>query len=177
MIPKAERNSPIFLSVDLHGHASKRGCFLYGNSFEGEDRVESMMLAKLMSINCVHFDFVACNFSERNMYTRDKSTEMSKAGSSRVALHKITSILHSYTLESHYATGRCYNIIPPLPACVNLHDTAQTTQNMQPLLYIQDTYREFGESLAVSILDLTGCNPISRLPNTEYGTVNGVDNG
>ncbi|RZC42480.1 cytosolic carboxypeptidase-like protein 5, partial [Asbolus verrucosus] len=61
--------SGLFLYVDLHGHASKKGIFMYGNHFQDLDRnVECMLLPKLMSINNHNFHFTACNFTERNMY-------------------------------------------------------------------------------------------------------------
>lgn len=63
--------SGIFLYCDLHGHASKKGIFMYGNHFNDIDRsIECMLLPKLMSINNHNFHFNACNFTERNMYLR-----------------------------------------------------------------------------------------------------------
>lgn len=83
--------------VDLHGHASKRGCFLYGNALEAiEDRIQNLLFAKLMSINCPHFEFDSCNFSERNMRIRDRKDGLSKEGSGRVAIHKILGITHRF---------------------------------------------------------------------------------
>ena len=79
--------------VDLHGHASKRGCFMYGNYFEDEESyVQCMLFPKLISINSSHFDFAACNFTEKNMYSRDKRDGMSKEGSGRVAAYKMTGL-------------------------------------------------------------------------------------
>lgn len=64
-------DSGIFLYIDMHGHASKKGIFMYGNHFEDIDcNVECMLLPKIMSINSHNFHFTACNFTERNMYLR-----------------------------------------------------------------------------------------------------------
>jgi hypothetical protein len=69
------KTSGLFLYVDIHGHASKRGIFMYGNYFhEVETQATSMLLPKLMSINCANFDFPACNFTERNMYLKVRSS-------------------------------------------------------------------------------------------------------
>jgi len=63
--------SGLFLYLDLHGHASKKGVFMYGNHFDDlERRVECMLLPKLMGLNNHHFHFQGCNFTERNMYLR-----------------------------------------------------------------------------------------------------------
>lgn len=63
--------SGLFLYLDLHGHASKKGIFMYGNHFDDlERRVECMLLPKLMGLNDHHFHFQGCNFTERNMYLR-----------------------------------------------------------------------------------------------------------
>lgn len=59
----------LFLYLDLHGHASKKGVFMYGNHMAHPmQAVDCMLLPRLMSMNCHHFHFDACNFSERNMY-------------------------------------------------------------------------------------------------------------
>ena len=82
-------------------------------------------------------------------YDRDRSTDTSKAGAGRVAMHKLTSILHSYTFESNYATGRCYNIVPPLPVHKEIHDVNTTLQQDTPSLYTQNTYREVSLNLGM----------------------------
>lgn len=63
--------SGLFLYVDMHGHASKKGIFMYGNHFDDlECNVECMLLPKIMSLNNHNFHFTACNFTERNMYLK-----------------------------------------------------------------------------------------------------------
>lgn len=62
-------DSGLFLYIDLHGHASKKGVFMYGNHFEDpDDTIMCMLLPKLMSINNANFHFTSCNFTEKNMY-------------------------------------------------------------------------------------------------------------
>ncbi|KAG7163114.1 Cytosolic carboxypeptidase-like protein 5-like, partial [Homarus americanus] len=108
--------SGLFLYVDLHGHASKKGIFIYGNWYEDPAvMVENMLFPKVLAINCPNFDFAACNFSERNMYLKDRRDGMSKEGSGRVAIMRATGLLRSYTLECNYNTGRIYNPTPPSP--------------------------------------------------------------
>jgi hypothetical protein len=91
----ARMSGDLVFYVDLHGHASKRGCFVYANYMDNEDDyVRSILYPKLMSLNSANFDFTGCNFTERNMYTKDKRDGMSKEGSGRVAVFKATSIVH-----------------------------------------------------------------------------------
>jgi hypothetical protein len=44
------------LYIDFHAHASKRGCFMYGNSIPFEKQIEICTFSKIMSMNCVNFD-------------------------------------------------------------------------------------------------------------------------
>ena len=102
-IPPEE--SGIAFYVDLHGHASKRGCFIYGNHLEDEDRqVENLLYPKLISLNSAHFDFDGCNFTEKNMYTKDKRDGMTKEGSGRVSVYKATGIIHRYSTAGSSVT-------------------------------------------------------------------------
>lgn len=44
---------------------------MYGNHFDNiTDKVECLLLPKLLSINNPHFHYNQCNFSKRNMYSR-----------------------------------------------------------------------------------------------------------
>jgi hypothetical protein len=65
--PAENGQSGLFMYIDIHGHASKRGIFMYGNHFPNpETKISSLLFPKLMSINCANFDFPACNFTEES---------------------------------------------------------------------------------------------------------------
>ncbi|XP_067879864.1 cytosolic carboxypeptidase-like protein 5 isoform X2 [Heterodontus francisci] len=164
-IPPQE--SGIAYYVDLHGHASKRGCFMYGNSLPAENnQLENMLFPKLISMNSAHFDFMACNFSERNMYAKDKRDGQSKEGSGRVAIYKATGIIHSYTLECNYNTGRCVNSVPP--AC---HDNGRASPPPLPTFppkYTTEIFEQVGRAVAIATLDMADCNPWPRVVLSEY---------
>ena len=64
-------------------------------------------------MNSLNFDFVECNFSDKLMNVKDKRDGLSREGSSRVALYKLTGLLHSYTLECNYHSGRRLNHLSP----------------------------------------------------------------
>ncbi|CAJ1077220.1 cytosolic carboxypeptidase-like protein 5 [Xyrichtys novacula] len=165
MIPPQEGGVAYY--VDLHGHASKRGCFMYGNSLPDESQqVENMLYPRLIAVNSAHFDFLGCNFSEKNMYARDKRDGQSKEGSGRVAMHKAIGLLHSYTLECNYNTGKTMNTIPP--AC---HDSGRATPPPPPSFppkYTPEIFEQVGRAVAVSALDMAECNPWPRLVLSEH---------
>ncbi|XP_075057148.1 cytosolic carboxypeptidase-like protein 5 isoform X2 [Mixophyes fleayi] len=170
-IPPQE--SGIAFYVDLHGHASKRGCFMYGNYFtEEENQVENMLYPKLISLSSAHFDFTGCNFSEKNMYAKDKRDGQSKEGSGRVAIHKATGIIHSYTLECNYNTGRCVNTIPA--AC---HDNGRASPPPPPAFppkYTTNIFQQVGRAVAIAALDLEENNPWPRLIMSEYNSLSNL---
>jgi hypothetical protein len=66
---QSSNDSGIFLYIDFHGHASKKGIFMYGNHFnDTEEAAACMMLPKLMTLNNSNFHFTSCNFAAKNMY-------------------------------------------------------------------------------------------------------------
>lgn len=44
---------------------------------------------------------------------RGKRDGLSKEGSGRVSVYKMTGLIKSYTLECNYNTGKCVNVLPP----------------------------------------------------------------
>lgn len=159
--------------VDLHGHASKRGCFMYGNCITDENsQVDNMLFPKLISLNSAHFDFTGCNFSEKNMYAKDKRDGQSKEGSGRVAIYKALGIIHSYTLECNYNTGRSVNTIPA--AC---HDDGRATPPPLPAFpskYTVELFEQVGRALAIAALDMAECNPWPRIVLSEHSCLNNL---
>ncbi|KAM8810022.1 cytosolic carboxypeptidase-like protein 5 [Eudromia elegans] len=171
--PVLPRHSGLAYYVDLHGHASKRGCFMYGNSLSDEsDQVENMLFPKLISLNSPHFDFTGCNFSEKNMYARDKRDGQSKEGSGRVAIYKALGIIHSYTLECNYNTGRSVNSIP-----VACHDNGRASPPPPPAFpskYTVELFEQVGRALAVAALDMAECNPWPRIVLSEHSSLSNL---
>ena len=71
------------------------------------------MYARLVTINTPYLDYDACNFTDKNMKSKDRRDNgLSKEGSGRVAMYKTTGIKHCYTLECNYNTGRLLNARP-----------------------------------------------------------------
>lgn len=101
----------LYFYLDMHAHASKRGCFIFGNSLGFKSQVLTFLYSKLMNINSANFDFSYCNFSEKNMYSKDSVDDETKEGSARVSLYKALGITHCYTLECNYNSTRFVNIL------------------------------------------------------------------
>jgi len=111
----AAKGGRVALYVDMHAHATKRGCFIYGNSLGGlTDQVENQLFAQLLAVNSNHFEYAACNFSRAHMEQVDKNDKdgLSSEGSGRVGMHAATGLTHSYTLECNYNTGKATNHVP-----------------------------------------------------------------
>ncbi|CAF1269751.1 unnamed protein product [Didymodactylos carnosus] len=180
--------------IDLHGHASKKGCFVYGNYLQDDDmHTDNLLFAKLISLNSPHFDYDNCNFTIKNMYMRDKREGLSKEGSGRVALYKhlgmhlstqmydqillnrchlFLGILHSYTLECSYAVGKtCQS----LPAAENEHFGGRVSPAYPyslPQKLTQEHYKDVGKACALAALDiLPGQNPFTRVTQSTFRTL------
>ncbi|KAJ8984892.1 hypothetical protein NQ317_002732 [Molorchus minor] len=162
--------SGLFLYMDMHGHASKKGIFIYGNHFDDLERnVECMLLPKLMSINNHNFHFNSCNFTERNMYLKDKRDGMSRAGSGRVAVLSLTGIIKSYTLECNYNTGRIVNVLPP-----TIREPGGKVHTLSvPPKFTPQVFKRLVKHWELRS-DLTGHNPCTRLPNSEFHSLSGL---
>eukprot|EP01064_Diplonema_japonicum_P022277 TRINITY_DN3199_c0_g2_i1.p1 TRINITY_DN3199_c0_g2~~TRINITY_DN3199_c0_g2_i1.p1 ORF type:complete len:482 (+),score=108.99 TRINITY_DN3199_c0_g2_i1:48-1493(+) len=144
------------LYIDFHAHATKRGCFVYGNALAGEKQVHNLLFPKLLSINNELFGYQDCNFSQKNMRTKGKKDGLSKKGTGRVALYNESGMVQCYTLEANYNMGMPSDADP----C--------------PVTYTPGLLRSVGESVLVTLLDEHRMNPSSVLHSTTYQDLNGV---
>lgn len=57
-------NPDTMFYIDLHAHAVKQGCFIFGNGplKTAEEQVYNQLFPKLISMNCLNFDYVECQF-------------------------------------------------------------------------------------------------------------------
>ena len=173
--PREHGDSGLFMYLDIHGHASKRGIFIYGNHFSNiETKVNALLFPKLMSINSANFDFPACNFSQRNMILKDRHTGAGREGSGRVSVYRATGITYCYTLECNFNTGRFTNNIP-MASRDGGRASPPPIYDIPPK-YSPTTFEDTGKSLAVSILDLTESNPWTRLTCSSSKNLKGVRN-
>jgi hypothetical protein len=172
--------------MDLHGHAGRKGCFIYGNSIDNElYQIENVLFTRLIAFNSQHFDFDGCNFTVRNMYMKDKREGLSKEGSGRVAMFKTLGLIHSYTLECCYATGKVMNQIAPaqntgfLNFLSNKVPTGMISPPMHsdlPPKFLPEHYMDVGKAVAIAALDIIEANQHSRIPNTSFGSLEAVRN-
>ena len=165
--------------IDLHGHANKKGCFAFGNSHSSnEKKAENIAYTKLVAMNCPYFDFNACNFTEKNMISRDRSTTTTKEGSNRVAIFRETGLTHLYTVEANYNGGRAHHRLclhesaKPLG---NTKNTAESTHSnpsdslntrkmernisLEYVEFNEEMFGCMGRSLIIGALDLLEINP------------------
>ena len=127
----------LFLVVDCHAHANKRGCFLFGNKGQSpQDDVETQLLAALLSARCPNFEFESSDFKRSN------------PGSARVALERLlcdkSPRARVYTLECNYNSGK--------PMTKDQPPHAPTQRLIKP--YTPGTWHDLGRALGRAILDL-----------------------
>ena len=88
--------------IDFHGHANKSGSFLFGNWIDDVQKQKEMLLfAKYCMKHNALFSFDECDFgpnSPSTFHELEKATQ----GTSRVAMHKLTSATRVFTFEANY---------------------------------------------------------------------------
>lgn len=101
----------LVIYLDLHAHATKRGCFVFGNTFANPfHQAEQILIPKLMSLNCCNFGLIESNFNDSTNNKKDKAGD-SRSGSSRATFSRETGLLHVFTLEGNYCTGQRINTL------------------------------------------------------------------
>ena len=172
--------------IDLHAHANKRGVFAFGNACEGEGSVETRTFARLCALNSPHFDFAHCNFSEKNMQSRDKNGD-SKTGTGRVALflHSKGKLPHLYTIEANYNCSRLLNEVLETVDCdgnvvdvegIYMGNQSDKKRKKYNRKYDPATLQSVGQAILVAVLDLSEQNPLSVVPSSNFRTVKGIRN-
>jgi hypothetical protein len=167
----AHETGRLALYIDLHAHANKKGGFFFGNAMPAAQQVENLLFAKLCSMNSPYLSFRDCVFTEANMFAMGLAG-VRKDGSSRVVLYTDRGFVHSYTFECSYIAG------PPLNAVAGLAAIAAEAegkpQGAPCPRYVPATFYDMGRAMLVSLLDMHGANPLSRLPSSELRSVRAV---
>ena len=163
--------------IDLHAHPIKRGCFLFGNMLPEENYVDNLMFGKLISMNTLNFDYAECNFSRINPWKEDEKDRLKRDGSGRVGIYHLTKVPHCYTLECNYASGWKGKRLPPKVILetgkmepdppINDFKKILLNENGKPV-YNTEVFEDVGRAVVISLLDMIGENPISRLPKSIY---------
>ena len=171
--------APLAGYFDLHGHSSKRGCFLFGNALVGEELVDTRVFTRLVHLNSSFFEYSECDFSEKSMVTKDPKDEHSKEGSGRVSIYRLTGLIHSYTVECNANIGRLVHALSPLVNTATGKRFAEVTGKGKVLTTNArergvPAFEEVGAGLMWAMLDLREANPLSRVPSSEHMTVQGV---
>lgn len=167
----------LWLYLDLHAHATKRGCFLYGNHLPDlHDQVTNLQFARMVTLNTPYLEFGACNFSEKNMSLKDRRDKgVSKEGCGRVALYRATGLIHCYTLECNYNTGRECNAIYAADGDAERRGASPPREQRATVpKYTPEHWRDVGKGCGIAFLDMFRANPWSRLSRSQWRTFEGM---
>lgn len=73
------KDKRLFMYLDLHAHPAFKGNFTFGNAiYEFVQQVESQLFPKILSQNCINFEFEQCIFSRKHMKAKDRNEDISK---------------------------------------------------------------------------------------------------
>jgi hypothetical protein len=161
----------VYCYFDLHGHTSKKGCFVYGNTMDFPSMVDAMVIPKLCELNCANFDFRGSDFTETNLAAEYGS----KDGCARVALYKATGLHRWYTVECNYNTSIRVNPLAETGLSDGpFQDTTSDVYIDGVPTYTPELFEDVGKAIWISILDSTGKNPYTRVKNTVYVNLNSI---
>lgn len=165
----------LYFYMDVHAQSSKRSFWLFGNALALQEQVENQLFAKLLNLNCAYFEYSDCDFSEKSMLARDFKDSHSKEGSARVALHKQTGTVYSYTLECPYYCPQPLFKLTQLVASGKKKFRGSETAGDATLrgvpAYNRPMFKEMAEGFAMALLDLNGLSPLTRLPSSAFKTL------
>lgn len=169
--------------IDLHGHCTKRGCFIFGNSIDQQtdESLEQLLFAKVLSLNTVNFDHNECSYNDAENNKKDKKGD-ARSGSSRASIYRETKLPYCFTLEGNYATGIRINTLQARFDAVTgkkilkeetpVQDTSSSFYATRKIpIYTAEVYQDVGQALMISLLDLAGSNPLTRLLKTPVETL------
>lgn len=142
-----------------------------------------MLLPKLISMNCLNFDFAESNFSEKMMSVKDKGCGLSREGSGRVGMYKASGLVMCYTLECNFQTGKRINHLAPKiiaetgevePETPITDYTSKYYNGSQTPSYTIEIFEDVGKAVCIAMLDLIEKNPISRVPSSQYKNIHNL---
>jgi len=168
----AERGD-LWFYMDCHAHVGIRGCFLYGNwaappAPDKLNQVQSVLYAHLVQANCPHLDIDKCMWSTAPAPSTDKP----HYDSGRGQIGRSCNLCHAFTLECNYNLGwmcRPVTDAPRLPEEGNWMQQVRGEKmsrggRFAPVFFTPCAWAAVGEAIAVSLLDIDGKNPFSRVP-------------
>lgn len=166
----------LYMYIDYHAHASKRGIFTYANHCDTlDDQISNLLFPYLVSINSPYFDLATCVSSVKGMKSKDKKDNgKTKEGSGRVALYQSTKCIHCYTLESNYNDGlRAHSVTGALTSDYDAITPPRINPN--PIKFEPSVWRDIGKASAIAMLDMKCQNPWSRVNSSQYGSISGLE--
>lgn len=104
----------------------------------------------------------------------DARDGLSAEGSGRVAMHTATGLIHSYTLECNYNTGKVLNHVPAASSHQGRASPERGSCHTSPPKYVTEDWAEVGRGVMASLLDLFNLNPWSRVLNSKFRCVERV---
>eukprot|EP00948_MAST-09A_sp_MAST-9A-sp1_P001327 g1327.t1 len=145
-------------------------------AYSSQEQVKNLMYARLVTINTPYLDFDACNFSDKNMRSKDRRDNgLSKEGSGRVGIYRATGITHCYTLECNYNCGRMVNARPQAVGPGATKAAPPSDQSIRSPPYTPETWHDVGRACVISLLDINQRNPWSRVEKSLYKSLLGIE--